>query len=121
MTTYKETIETLCQLVQTGDEADRCYAARTLGLLKDRTSIDILIERLRDEDLDVAIDAAEALGHIGAAEAVPALIESLENDPSGEVCSMVAAALGRAGSAEAIEPLLKIALERPEQMEWNDD
>ncbi|WP_456404971.1 HEAT repeat domain-containing protein [Thiolapillus sp.] len=121
MTNYKETVDTLCKLVQTGDEADRCYAARTLGLLKDTASVETLIERLRDEDLDVAIDAAEALGNIGSAEAVPALIESLENDPSGEVCTMVATALGRIGAAEAIEPLLKICLERPEEMEWDDD
>ncbi|WP_456412596.1 HEAT repeat domain-containing protein [Thiolapillus sp.] len=121
MTTYRETVDTLCQLVQTGDEADRCYAARTLGLLRDTASIETLIEHLRDEDLDVAIDAAEALGNIGSAEAVPALIESLENDPSGEVCTMVAVALGKIGSTEAIDPLLKICLERPQDMEWNDD
>lgn len=121
MTTYRETVDTLCELVQTGDEADRCYATRTLGLLRDTASVETLIERLRDEDLDVAIDAAEALGNIGSAEAVPALIESLENDPSGEICTMIAVALGQIGSAEAIDPLLKIALERPEEMEWNDD
>ncbi len=121
MTTYRETVDTLCQLVQTGDEADRCYAARTLGLLRDSASIETLIERLRDEDLDVAIDAAEALGNIGSPEAMPALIESLEKDPSGEVCTMVAIALGKIGNTDAIDPLLKICLERPEDMEWNDD
>ncbi len=121
MTTYKETVDTLCQLLQSGDEADRCYAARTLGLLKDTASVETLIERLKDEDLDVAIDAAEALGNIGSSEAIPALIESLENDPSGEVCTMIATALGRIGAAEAVDPLLKICLERPEDMEWDDD
>lgn len=121
MTTYKKTVDTLCQLLQTGDEADRCYAARALGLLRDTASVETLIERLRDEDLDVAIDAAEALGNIGSTEAVPALIESLENDPSGEVCTMITTALGKIGSAEAIDPVLKITLERPEELEWDDD
>ncbi len=121
MTTYRETVDTLCQLVQTGDEADRCYAARTLGLLGDTASIETLIEHLRDEDLDVAIDAAEALGNIGSPKAVPALVESLENDPSGEVCTMVTVALGKIGDTDTIDPLLKICLERPENMEWNDD
>ena len=121
MTPYKETVAALCELVQTGDEADRCYAARTLGLLKETASIETLVERLRDEDLDVAIDAAEALGNIGSVEAVPALIESLENDPSGEVCTMVATSLGKIGATEATDPLLKICLERPGDMEWNDD
>ncbi len=121
MTTYKKTVDILCQLLQTGDEADRCYAARALGLLRDRTSVETLIERLRDEDLDVVIDAAEALGNIGSTAAVSALIESLENDPSGEVCTMITTALGKIGSAEAIDPVLKIVLERPEEMEWDDD
>ncbi len=121
MTLEKETQEVLCQLLQTGDEADRCYAARTLGILGDRESVDTLIERLRDEDVDVSIDAAEALGNIGATEAVPALIESLENDPSGEVCTMIAEALGKIRSSESIDPLLKILLHRPDYLEWDDD
>ena len=121
MTLEKETHEVLCQLLQTGDEADRCYAARTLGILGDTESVNILIERLRDEDVDVSIDAAEALGNIGAPEAVPALIESLENDPSGEVCTMIAEALGKIRSEESIDPLLKILLNRPDYLEWDDD
>jgi HEAT repeat protein len=121
MTLQQETRDVLCQLLQTGDEADRCYAARTLGILGDRESVDTLIKRLRDEDVDVSIDAAEALGNIGATEAVPALIESLENDPSGEVCTMIAEALGKIRSSESIDPLLKILLQRPDYLEWDDD
>jgi HEAT repeat protein len=121
MTLEKETREVLRQLLQTGDEADRCYAARTLGILGDRKSVDTLIERLKDEDVDVSIDAAEALGNIGASEAVPALIESLENDPSGEVCTMIAEALGKIRSSKSIDPLLKILLQRPDYLEWDDD
>ncbi len=121
MTLEKETQEVLCQLLQTGDEADRCYAARTLGILRDRESVDTLIERLKDEDVDVSIDAAEALGNIGAPEAVPALIEHLENDPSGEVCTMIAETLGKIGSEDSIDPLLKILLNRPDYLEWDDD
>ena len=121
MTLEKETRDVLCQLLQTGDEADRCYAARTLGILGDRKSVDTLIERLKDEDVDVSVDAAEALGNIGAPEAVPALIESLENDPSGEVCTMIAEALGKIRSSEAIDPLLNILLQRPDYLEWDDD
>jgi HEAT repeat protein len=121
MTLLSETNEVLCQLLQTGDEADRCYAARTLGILGDTKSVDTLIERLKDEDVDVSIDVAEALGNIGAPEAVPALIESLENDPSGEVCTMIAEALGKIRSSESIDPLLKILLQRPDYLEWDDD
>jgi HEAT repeat protein len=121
MTLRKETVDVLCRLVQTGDEADRCYAARTLGILGDTASVDTLIEHLKDEDIDVAIDATEALGNIGSVEAVPALIESLENDSSGEVCTMAAEALGKIGSSASIEPLLEIMMQRPEYLEWDDD
>ncbi len=121
MTPLKETVDVLCRLVQTGDEADRCYASRALGILGDTAAVDVLIERLRDEDVDVAIDAAEALGNIGAAEAVSALVESLENDPSGEVCTMAAEALGKIASSESIDALFKILIHRPEGLEWDDD
>jgi len=115
------TSEALRKLLNSGDEADRCYAARTLGILNDQDAIDQLIERLQDEDLDVCIDSAEALGRIGSKRAIPALLESLSNDSSGEVCAVVVESLGQIGSLDALEALTKIAIERPEQMEWNDD
>jgi HEAT repeat protein len=121
MTPYTQTLDTLCQLLETGDEADRCYAARALGTFKDAAAVDKLVECLRDEDLDVVIDAAEALGKIGSDKALPALLESLQNDPSGEVCSMIARALGQIGSPDAIDALLGMATERPEYLEWDDD
>ncbi|MEN8168264.1 MAG: HEAT repeat domain-containing protein, partial [Pseudomonadota bacterium] len=121
MTLRNETLDVLCQLLQTGDEADRCYTARALGNLRDTAPVELLIERLRDEDLDVAIDAAEALGKIGSTNAVPALIESLENDNSGELCAVIAESLGRIGSSESVDALLKILLERPPELEWDDD
>ena len=121
MTPYEETLDTLCKLLETGDDADRCYASRALGTLGDATAVDRLIERLRDEDLDVAMDAAEALGNIGSRKAVPALLESLQNDPSGEVCTMVARALGQIGDPSAGDALLAMATERPEYLEWDDD
>ncbi len=121
MKPYKETLDTLCELLETGDDADRCYASRALGTLGDATAVDRLIERLRDSDLDVAIDAAEALGNIGSDKAVPALLESLQNDPSGEVCAMIARALGQIGDPAAGDALLAMATERPEYLEWDDD
>ncbi len=121
MTLRNETLDVLCQMLQTGDEADRCYSARALGNLRDTAPVELLIERLRDEDLDVAIDAAEALGKIGSTDALPALIESLENDNSGELCAVIAESLGKIGSSESVDALLKILLERPPELEWDDD
>ncbi len=121
MSIKDKTVEVLCKLLQTGDEVDRCYAARALGVIGDQTVVSPLIDRLRDEDLDVCIDAATALGNIGAIQAVPALIESLENDSSGEICTAVTEALGKTPSKQAIGALLNIFRNRPPELEWDDD
>lgn len=116
-----KTVDTLCRLLQEGDEADRCYAARTLGVLKNAAACEPLMERLRDKDIDVCVDAATALGNIGDPEVVPALIESLENESSGEIATAVTEALGKIGDARAIDALLKVVAERPEGLEWDGD
>ncbi len=114
-------IDALCNLLKTGDEADRCYTSRALGVIGDEAAVSRLIEHLVDEDIDVCVDAAEALGNIGAKAAVPALVQSLQNEQSGEICTAVTVALGKIGGSEAITALLKVAVERPEGMEWDDD
>ena len=121
MTPQSQTTTALTKLLETGDEADRCYAARALGVFGDESAVDALIARLRDEDIDVCVDAAEALREIGDSKATPFLIESLENESSGEVCTAVVTALGRLGSEEANNALLKVAAERPEGLDWDDD
>ncbi len=121
MTQQSQTLSTLCQLLQTGDEVDRCYAARALGALEDESAIEPLIEHLRDEDIDVCVDSATALGNIGSKQAIPSLIESLQNDNSGEVCTVVVESLNKIGGNEAMDALLKVAAERPEGLEWDDD
>lgn len=130
MNLRNQAISALESLHQRGDEVDRCNVIRTLGVLKASESIPILIQSLRDEDLDVCIDAAENLGKIGAVDSVSALIESLENDPDGEIRTIIVAALGeiatcqaavQTGDSEAdkaVEALLKIAHQRPENLEW---
>jgi len=92
--------------------------------LGDNLAIPALIQRLRDEDIDVSIDAVEALGRIGNPEAIPALLESLTNDPNGEVKTAIVEALGKIGGEEVIAPLLEIAKSCPDDMDdtqdWND-
>jgi len=121
MTARTQAITALTRLLEAGDEADRCYAARALGVFGDESAVDALIARLQDKDIDVCVDAAEALRKIGDPKAIPSLIQSLENDSSGEVCTVVAAALGRLGGKKANDALLKIAATRPERLDWDDD
>ena len=120
MTPYQRTTEALRILLTTGDEVDRCYAARALGILGDKSAVEPLIDCLRDEDIDVCVDAVEALGRIGDLSATPSIIESLENDSSGEVCTAAAISLGQLGSEEAIDALKRVILERPERIEFDD-
>ena len=121
ITLRQQAIDSLCRLLATGDEADRCYVIRSLGVLKATSAIEPLIERLRDEDLDVCVDAAGALGLLGDPRAIPQLLESLEKDPDGEVRSAIVEALGLVGGQEVVPALLDIAANRPENLEWQDD
>jgi len=116
----KKVIETLCHLITTGDEVDRYYVSRTLGVLREKQAIPSLIQCLQDEDIDVSMEAAEALGRIGDAEAVPALLESLTHDPDGEVKTAVVEALGQIEVQEVIAPLLEVAKDCPDNMNWDE-
>ena len=71
-----KTVGVLCELLSTGDEADRCYVSRALGVLGDPAAIPDLIKHLHDKDIDVCVDAADALGKMGAASAINDLIET---------------------------------------------
>lgn len=121
MRAQHQAIAALTGLLEAGNEVDRCYAARALGIFGNNSVVDVLIARLRDEDIDVCVDAVEALRKIGNSKAIPPLIESLENDSSGEICTVIATALGVLGGKEATEALLKVAAERPERLEMDDD
>jgi len=120
MADKKTVIETLCSLITTGNEVDRCYASRTLGVLEDVNAIPTLVQCLRDEDIDVSMDAAEALGRIGNLDAIPPLLESLKHDPNGEVKIAVVDALGKIGGQNIIAPLLEIAKSCPDTIAWDD-
>ncbi len=114
-------IAALLPLLESGDEADRCHAARALGVLGDESVVAALVVRLRDEDIDVCIDAAEALGRIGSRRAVPPLIEALAHESNGEIGVALVRALGAIGGEAARDRLLEVATERPGQLEQEDD
>ncbi len=121
MTQSTNITDALCQLLDTGDEADRCYAARTLGVMMAEDAVSKLAGCLKDEDIDVCVDAAEALGNIGNPAALPALLEALAFETSGEVSRFLVQAIGRIGGEGTTEALIKAATERPKDMEWDGD
>lgn len=121
MTSSIQTIEALCQLINSGDEADRCHAIRALGALKADDVAEQLLPYLRDEDIDVCVDTADTLGKICSPLAVPALIESLNNETDGEICTSITEALGRIGGDAAITALHQVMNVRPEGMPLDND
>ena len=111
----------LRQLLADGDELDRCNACRLIGACGLTEARDELVARLRDEDVDVCIDAAAALGRLGDPSAVAPLVESLRKDPDGEVHAAVAEALGRIGGDEAVEALVELLGADSESDDWDDE
>jgi len=121
-----DVISRLRELLDNGDEVDKCNASRALGSIGATEAIDDLVLRLRDEDIDVCIDAAEALGKLRADRVVPALLDSLMNDPDGELKTAIVSALGEIRDARSIPLLLEIAEQPPADMlrdsneDWDD-
>ncbi len=121
MTSSSEAVKAIRNLLKTGDELDRCCSCRTLGVLGNSSVVSDLVERLRDEDIDVCIDAINALGKLGDSTAVKPLINSLINDPDGDVKTAIINALGAIGNAEVAPHLIEVALAKPENLEWDDE
>jgi len=133
-TPKSKAVSALCELLGNGDEADRCYASRALGELGDINAIPDLIKRLHDEDVDVCIDAAEALGKMGATDAISELTEAVDKDSDGEVKVSAVTALGMIGNRsnhntgnmtdhqlQIIDTLIKIAATRPQDINFTAD
>ena len=121
MPTKTEVITMLCRLLSRGDEADRCHVSRALGRLKAPEALPALTERLYDEDPDVCIDAAEALGSIGDPEAVAPLLELLRHHPEGEVRTAAVEAVAKISDPRVPAVLLEIAAGRPQDLAWDDE
>ena len=71
------------------------------------TMVDVLVEQLGRDDLETRRAAVTALGHIGDARAVPALVALVEGGDR-ELLVPIAGALARLGDARAFEPLVQM-------------
>ncbi|NOZ54597.1 MAG: HEAT repeat domain-containing protein [Gammaproteobacteria bacterium] len=114
-------VRAISKWLKQGDELDRCCACRSLGVLGDQHSVATLVNHLHDDDIDVCIDAAEALGHIGDTRAVAPLLEVLHHNPENDVKTVVVEVLGQLGDNQAISKLLELATSPLKDSEWDDD
>ncbi|MCW8929473.1 MAG: HEAT repeat domain-containing protein [Gammaproteobacteria bacterium] len=114
-------INSLLNYLENGDEVDRCYAAKTLGNLKIKEATKALLERLKDEDVNVCIDAISALGKIKEPSVLPSLLKSLEKNPDIDVKFAITESLAHYQSKEAINTLLKLAEKYPKEMNFDQN
>lgn len=68
-------------LIDPVDPMVRGNAAGALGSLRDRRSVDALVDRLSDDDPFIRTHTALALGKIGDPKAIPALVEVIDETP----------------------------------------
>jgi HEAT repeat protein len=88
-------------------ELSRAQKIIEAGLLKDTQAAAGLIESLKEEDPEIRYWAADALGKIGSASAVPALIAALR-DPLDAVRMSACVALGDLKAREALPDLINL-------------
>jgi len=119
--TQQQLIDKLHDLIKHGDDVDRCYAIRSLATIHAPHSNDVLIECLRDDDIDVCVDAAEALGKLGGESAAEKLLESLMNDPDGEIKTACIRALAELGDKNTIPHFIAMAEQRPDNISFDDN
>jgi HEAT repeat protein len=102
-------IHTLQQVLDRDNSLSRCCAVKALARLDacDDESTKRLMGMLLDQDPDVRIDAATALGRLGVEEAAEPLLKNIEGDPEGGVRIEAVRALSKIKSTRAVEPLIR--------------
>lgn len=84
----------------------RKFIVDIMGLIKDETAVDALCERLWDDNMNVAVSAAEALGEIGSSRCIPQLIKVF--DQVEDARFQAVEALGKMGDPETLDTLYGI-------------
>jgi HEAT repeat protein len=91
----------------------RATAVSSVIFLPSDEAVKLVLPLLSDDDPFVRRETAFALGSLGNASALGALIQDLQKEKGIENRSAAAMALGKIGRAEAVEPLLAILKKKP--------
>ncbi|MEH6445862.1 MAG: HEAT repeat domain-containing protein [Oceanospirillaceae bacterium] len=132
--------EILNQLLISDNEAQSCYAARAIGSIFPNITTDddlalegpeaiktveSLIECLHHQDVDVVIDAVDALGSLQAKAATDILLDAVNLHPEGDVRVSAIRALSNMVDDSLLECFLPWAngefAHRQTDTLWNDD
>lgn len=101
-----EILEPLIEGLQSSDKDMRILSANTLGRIRSKEVVSMLLQALDDENPNVVYNVVECLGDIGDRRAVPALMQILQEHPDEWVHVATLEALGKIGDQRAVELLL---------------
>ncbi len=104
-----------------GIDVHRTVAAKALGRIDGKNSVDALVKALMDEDEDVRADASEALARIGDGRAVKQLLENLYGDPAPQVKLNAIDGLAAMGHREVIPLLCRLLKGRDDEITWDEE
>jgi HEAT repeat protein len=95
--------EQLLALLHSPDPQHRLSAATSLGIRREVTAVDALLEVVEqpDEHEAVKVGALVALGRLRATRVLPRLLEHLRHESAASVRSQIAEMLGELGDAQA--------------------
>lgn len=94
------------------DAAVLCDVAQVLGRRKSRGAVELLARWSRHADDNLAVAAIEALGRIGGATAVDALLEAVQSGNFFRVFPAISV-LGQCGEQRAVAPLAALLTQAP--------
>ena len=100
-------VEPLTRALEHEEATTRCFAARTLGEIRDKRAVPALIAAIKDPDWSTKLCAIEALGLMGDRRAVAPLIEALPHTlDGGGATGPIALALANLRDPRAVQPLI---------------
>lgn len=102
--------EQLVELLGSPDPQHRLGAATSLGVRRERSALEPLLDLLEGSaELEaVKVEAVEALGAIRDGRAVPRLVAHLDREPSARVRAQIADVLGDFGGDPAVAALRRL-------------
>jgi len=113
----------LREIVDGGDDLERCLSIGVAARIKGSEAREILIKCLHCADPDVRGDAGSALGYRHGAEASAALADNLKDDPCGENKVVYIQALQTLGASSAVKTLQVLVRGRGQDdgIFWDED
>lgn len=105
-----------------GLDVERCLAVQASSLLSASEHVLEIARKARlDGDEDVRVDAMGVLAGLAAPETEDEMLESLIEDPVADVKVEAVGGLGRMRSVAAVDILSKLAVERTDEIVWDEE